>query len=304
MNNESITDKISELFDLFNSGALSEEEYNFLKSQIISGTKELTLIKTESIREEKPLNALSQKDALEILSKMDIDCTLQNLVNYSESGYKNKVELLLIAGLNPNESWFNPRNRFSYYPLHQASGHSSPDILKLLIEYKAEVNKIDQHGYTPIFYAIEYGNLKNVEYLIENGADVNFKFKNKLNPLQYALNKRKQDIVELLKRKGALNMTFGELRLYQITRNPKKIIVVTALLFIGGFISYNITNSKRNSSNSIEETTLSPNSSSNQFCNKHKIMYNPNNPWRGCPKCAEEDDLRKYEKAIEKSRHL
>ena len=49
MSNESISNKLSELFELFKSGALSKEEYELLKSQIIgTGSEKIQKVKIDS----------------------------------------------------------------------------------------------------------------------------------------------------------------------------------------------------------------------------------------------------------------
>ena len=49
MDNDSISSKLQELFDLFKSGALSKEEYDQLKSQILGAGESQ---KTETVAKE------------------------------------------------------------------------------------------------------------------------------------------------------------------------------------------------------------------------------------------------------------
>ena len=47
MSNESLTTKLQELFDLYNSGALSKDEYDLLKSELFNGVNIPRIDKTE-----------------------------------------------------------------------------------------------------------------------------------------------------------------------------------------------------------------------------------------------------------------
>ncbi|MEJ2665224.1 MAG: ankyrin repeat domain-containing protein, partial [Spirochaetia bacterium] len=57
---------------------------------------------------------------------------------------------------------------------HCAYGNVSLDIIKLLIEHGADINKKGyKEGGTVLFYAAQNSNFELVEYLIKVGADIN-----------------------------------------------------------------------------------------------------------------------------------
>lgn len=60
-------------------------------------------------------------------------------------------------------------------------------------------------------------------------------------------------------------------------------------------------NDTKSSSNS---SSVENSNSSMKYCSKHSRSYNPDNAWKGCPDCVNEQDQKAMEKALEKARHL
>ncbi|PFX14127.1 Ankyrin-1 [Stylophora pistillata] len=67
----------------------------------------------------------------------------------------------------------------SYTILHLASKSNSPDIVELLVKYKADINARDKDGFTPLHLAAMHGNFQVVKTLIELSADFNLKVEGK-----------------------------------------------------------------------------------------------------------------------------
>ena len=64
---------------------------------------------------------------------------------------------------NPNE-----RDNYQQTPLHMACGvFNSPDIVKLLLQKKADVNVQDRNGWTPLHCAANEGNFEICEILLK-----------------------------------------------------------------------------------------------------------------------------------------
>ena len=57
--------------------------------------------------------------------------------------------------------------------LHHAAMSGTPEIVRILIEEKAEKNRLDQWGRTPLWYAASMKRLDVVRYLIEANVDIN-----------------------------------------------------------------------------------------------------------------------------------
>ncbi|ORY37855.1 ankyrin, partial [Neocallimastix californiae] len=64
-------------------------------------------------------------------------------------------------------------NQISKTPLYEASKNGSFDIVKLLVENKASLNKKASNGISPINIAFQNDYIDIVKYLIEQGADIN-----------------------------------------------------------------------------------------------------------------------------------
>ncbi|CAL1543867.1 unnamed protein product [Lymnaea stagnalis] len=87
----------------------------------------------------------------------------------SNINLKGMVEILLRKGARVNDS-------LEMTPLMAAAKQSdAEDVLRMLLEAGAEVNKVDSKGVSALYKAVVGGCLKNVDILIAFGADVNQK---------------------------------------------------------------------------------------------------------------------------------
>jgi hypothetical protein len=76
-------------------------------------------------------------------------------------------------------------------------------LVKLLIEFGADINAKDVIGSTPLMLATSSSNLEIVKLLLEVGVDINAKSKAGNNALMIASAYKHKDIVTLLKKYGA-----------------------------------------------------------------------------------------------------
>jgi ankyrin repeat protein len=94
--------------------------------------------------------------------------------------------------------------RLGERPLHLAAEKGHNDVVKLLLEHKAEVDAKTESGETPLYLAAEKGHKDVAELLLSHGADVNAKDKNfGRTPLHEAAVFGHKDVVELLLAHGA-----------------------------------------------------------------------------------------------------
>ena len=289
-------DEIKRLADLLKEGAITKEEFNLLKNNLlnsidtninseIANEKKNTLVISGTNRKDSPTHKkalkenqninlqsgdssfanISKKDAVDMLYKMGVGFNHQNLIYYASIDDFNKVELLLIAGLNPNQffTWTTKEQSVNIYPLHNTAANGSPDMIKLLLKYGANINLKDDKGDTPLFHAIKNGKPELVKALVENGVDFNQRNSKKINPLYYAFSKKKYEIVDLLKKAGAENLSEQEIKSYEGKRLMIKLIVAICIVaFL--FMVYSIYNSPSTSTTS---------SSSNQDGFNHHCTY-------------------------------
>ena len=91
-------------------------------------------------------------------------------------------------------------------PLYEASQNGSLDIVKLLAENGADLNKKASNGISPIDIAFQNDHLDIMKYLIEQGADINSTDNDGMSLISKAIVKKSKDsvdLVEYLIEKGA-----------------------------------------------------------------------------------------------------
>ncbi|KAH6909226.1 prosome, macropain 26S subunit, non-ATPase, 10, isoform CRA_c [Coprinopsis sp. MPI-PUGE-AT-0042] len=96
---------------------------------------------------------------------------------------QNKQLSVLKALLADNSGLLNTVDADERTPLHWAAWSGSVDIVRFLVDQKAEIDKTDNSGWTALHIAASAGNLEVVQELIGAGADVNSKNDKGLTPL-------------------------------------------------------------------------------------------------------------------------
>jgi hypothetical protein len=87
----------------------------------------------------------------------------------AESGNASEVTRILNKGTHPDTGMGDGRG---YTALQIASFHGHLDVVKILVDRGADVNKADIHGDTALSSAAYGGHVEIVKYLIEKGADI------------------------------------------------------------------------------------------------------------------------------------
>ncbi len=112
----------------------------------------------------------------------------------SWKGFIDIVKLLLEARADVNKAIKGVT------PLFIASQEGHNEVVKLLLEAKANVNKARiSNGVTPLWKASWKGHTKVVKLLLEAGADVNKATTDGLNPLHIAFRSSNIEVVRILK---------------------------------------------------------------------------------------------------------
>jgi ankyrin repeat protein len=95
------------------------------------------------------------------------------------------------------------KNPQGFTPLHAAS-HRSTDVVKLLLDAKADVNAKAEDDHTPLYLAASGGSKEVVALLLDRGADVSAVTKyDRFTPLHRAAQRGHVAIITLLLAKGA-----------------------------------------------------------------------------------------------------
>jgi ankyrin repeat protein len=95
--------------------------------------------------------------------------SINDLSGAARAGDVQRVKLLLADSKDPNQADRNGGRT----PMHWAVRNNNVEIVDLLIEAGADVNKGDQAGKTPLSHAAESGKVDMTKKLIEAGSDVN-----------------------------------------------------------------------------------------------------------------------------------
>lgn len=115
------------------------------------------------------------------------------LMALSVKGNKEKVELLLSKGADPNLS-----NKNGVTLLMFASQNGHKDAVDLLLKANSIVDLQDNYGNTALNLASSKGHNEIVKLLLNSGANPNLPNKNGLTPLMCASLNDHKDVVELL----------------------------------------------------------------------------------------------------------
>jgi ankyrin repeat protein len=120
---------------------------------------------------------------------------------------KKTVELLLEKGAKVDVKGVDGMTAFIQSIFGILSGSVTTEVCDLLIEKGANVNDQltgpDATGWTALMFACSNGKLELVKYLISKGADVNLKAKDGTSALSLAIKEKNDEIIKILKAKGA-----------------------------------------------------------------------------------------------------
>ena len=158
---------------------------------------------------EKAVGDNNLKEVIEIINNYpDIDLNDGDsfvfnppLYRASEKGFIDICKFLLQKGARINYTKDN-----SFYPLAGAAAENNIEVVKFLLETGADINAYEITTISAIGYASSKGAYETVKYLIEQGADINrLTLQQYLTPLDLAIIWGKENVVELLKKQGALS---------------------------------------------------------------------------------------------------
>lgn len=133
-----------------------------------------------------------------------VSCTRENIYEATWNGHPEKVKALL----KENPELISSKNADGDTLLFWATISLNTNVVKLLIDNKADVNARSDNGMTPLIGTVEGGHeeaadLQNAELLLAHGADVGVTNKYGMTPLHYAAESGYEDLAELLLAHGA-----------------------------------------------------------------------------------------------------
>jgi cytohesin len=165
------------------------------------------------------------------------------LHNASGKGHKEIVEILIAKGADVNAKDIKGDTSLYYAAryehrdvielllekgatistIHQAAYMGDLAKLESFIKEGADINALDDHGYSPLHYAAQNGKNEAVELLIAKEADVNSKNNNGQTPIDVAYQRNHRNIVNLLIEKSA-DVSLHMAARYGLTGKLKELI--------------------------------------------------------------------------------
>lgn len=110
-------------------------------------------------------------------------------------GQKEIVEYLIHKGADVN---IVSKNKIKVMPLHSAVATRQVEIAKVLLANGAQVNAVQEGGWTPLHEAALHGQEEMIQLLLENGADRNKKKDDGETALDVALGRNHEHVKHLL----------------------------------------------------------------------------------------------------------
>ena len=121
------------------------------------------------------------------------------LIYAIHKGHYDIVTILIESGAD-----INKQNKLGGTALSVAAYNKDKKILKLLIDNNVNLNsKLKEDGHTPLICACHENNEDISQILIEAGADVNIKDNDNMTALNYAVYNNNYKLAEMLVNKGA-----------------------------------------------------------------------------------------------------
>ena len=187
--------------DLEQVEALLDEDPGLLQATIGPDSKSLLCFATGIAP--RPMVELLTDKGMDFNEKSPGGLTLLHVAAFSNRN-PSVTELFLELGLEVNAR-ATGENVLGATPLHAAAGKDNTAAASLLIKAGAAINAKEQvNSYTPLHVAALNGQLPMAEMLIAAGADVNARTPEDKTPLSLAVSKAYLEMVDLLKKNGAV----------------------------------------------------------------------------------------------------
>jgi len=125
---------------------------------------------------------------------------VEALYQAAGDGKSTEVVSLIESGVN-----VNGRTRSGSYALNAAAVENDIDVIRVLLDNKADPNVRNGQGDTPLICATKYagGKAATVQLLVEAGSDLGVRDNSGKTALDYAKTKDQQEAIAILERAGS-----------------------------------------------------------------------------------------------------
>ena len=117
----------------------------------------------------------------------------------SRLGFRGLAEHLIAE----HPEHVNATGRYERTPMHAAASAGHTDILSLLIDHGADVERQDEEGYTGLHLTSQKGKLEAQQFLLDCGADINARDQYNNTPLTYTAERGFIEHARMLLKRGA-----------------------------------------------------------------------------------------------------
>ncbi|OXU30442.1 hypothetical protein TSAR_011978 [Trichomalopsis sarcophagae] len=143
------------------------------------------------------LNHNARLDIKDLFGKTPLHHLAACINYYNEEVMLSIARLILQYGIDVKTT-LNECTDSGETALHYAIINGSTELIKLFLQYGANVNAKNRDGKSPLYFAIEFNNLSIAKVLLRNGARVNDKMNHGLTALHEAITRRAEKSVRLL----------------------------------------------------------------------------------------------------------
>jgi uncharacterized protein len=130
---------------------------------------------------------------------MSVSVSQASLVQYAAQGDVTVVDLLLQAGLSPND----PEPMRGVTALHNAAAQGHFKLVQRLIGLAVDINPQDTNGMTPLINAVYAGHLEVANLLLQHRADPGIVPKASPTALNLVVQRNNMAMFELLLKSDA-----------------------------------------------------------------------------------------------------
>jgi ankyrin repeat protein len=224
---------------------ISEKFYNFLFLKNINGFTAFDLsVKYEYIAIIKIL--------YEQLEKSENDCNISNYMEYLKNNIfnvaaeNNKIYPILFfyeklkkfykrKSIKLLDCKDDNLNKEGMTPILYASKNGNLKLLLILIDLGADINSINDKGYTALHYAVENNDERMVKHLLIRGANKFVNDRDNINPYNLAVLLRQENLIKILYHKNCCQKLFCGEELGKLSGKSSMILMIFYLILNIGF---------------------------------------------------------------------
>lgn len=163
----------------------------FRKNRFFKAIKKGNLNEVESLLKKIDISGLVNKEGMSPL--------IYSIICHNFTAMKAILE----HNCNPDTSHSPGQNDYDLSPLHYAVRYNEPEMVKLLLEYKADFEQQDIKGRTPLHTACRRGCFECAKLLVDAGASLSAQTVFGNTPLHYACEIGNLNLIKLLVEAGA-----------------------------------------------------------------------------------------------------